>query len=150
MPRSAERVRAVSQGLLEPGERTRRVMLAQGGVSPWWRAGFFLVGAMAFQLVPVGGYAGFRGALGGLAGVLLANAFTSRRVVLVTDRAVVVLQYGRFGAVKPTRVLARLPLGTEIGPLSGTWARIELAGEPLWVHRQWQGDAAAFVPPRLG
>ncbi|MCT9078511.1 hypothetical protein [Streptomyces fulvoviolaceus] len=68
----------------------------------------------------------------------------------MTDRSVVVLEYGRFGAVKPTRVLARPPLGTEIGPLSGTWARIELAGERLWVHKKWHGDAAAFTPARLG
>ncbi|MFC8512397.1 hypothetical protein [Streptomyces sp. NPDC057257] len=71
-------------------------------------------------------------------------------MVLVTDRAVVVLEYGRFGGVKPTRVLARLPQGTPIGPMSGTWARIELAGERLWVHKKWHEDAAAFVPTRLG
>ncbi|AZP17493.1 hypothetical protein EJC51_16010 [Streptomyces aquilus] len=47
-------------------------------------------------------------------------------------------------------VIARLPQGTRIGPMSGTWAQIELAGERLWVHKKWQGDAAAFTPVQLG
>lgn len=70
-----------SQGLLEPGEQVRRVLLAQGGINPWAQVVFFMVGL--------------------------------------------------------------------IGTLSGTWAQTELAGERLWVHKKWHGDAAAFAG-RLG
>lgn len=117
---------------------------------------FFMVGLVGVRVLftamgAAEGAAGYlAGFLGGLAGVLLANGFTTRRGVLVTDRNVVVLEYGRFGGVKPIRVIARLPQGTRIGPMSGTWAPIELAGERLWVHKKWQGDAAAFTPAQLG
>jgi hypothetical protein len=145
-PKILSKVVERSQGFLEPGEQVRRVVIAQGGINPWLQVVFFMVGVIGVRVVAsVVGAAGggvLWGALGGLAGAVLASAFISRRVVLGTDRSVVVLEYGRFGAVKPTRLLARLPEGTAIGPLAGTWARIELAGERLWVHKKWHGDAA--------
>ncbi|MEU6380314.1 hypothetical protein [Streptomyces sp. NPDC046909] len=136
-----------SQRFLEPGEQVQRVVFAQGGINPWFQVVFFLVALIGLRIV-TGGLLG--GALGGLAGALLVNAFITRRLVLVTDRAVVVLEYGQFGGVKPKRVLARLPMGTGIGPLSGTWAQIELGGERLWVHKKWHEAAGAFVPTKLG
>ncbi|MGI5413874.1 hypothetical protein ACQEV9_44620 [Streptomyces chartreusis] len=143
-----------SRRFLEPDEQVRRVILAQGGINPWLQVVFFVVGLIgvriAFNAVGADGVLGiFYGVLGGAAGALVAGALTSRRVVLVTDRSVVVLAYGRFGGVKPSRLAARLPRDTRIGPLSGTWAPIELGGERLWVHKKWHGDAAAFEA-RLG
>ncbi|WP_327428755.1 hypothetical protein [Streptomyces sp. NBC_01236] len=153
-PKILAKVVERSQGLLEPGEQVRRVLLAQGGINPWAQVAFFMVGLIGVRAVAVAagaasGFGSLGGALGGLAGGLIGAALTSRRVVLMTDRGVVVLEYGRFGGVKPTRVLARLPLGTALGVLSGTWARTELAGERLWVHKKWHGDAAALAG-RLG
>lgn len=145
-----------AQRFLEPDERVRRVVLAQGGINPRLRIVFFMVAAVGVRvlLTAMGeaeGAAGLLGGfLGGLAGAFLANGFTTRRGVLVTDRNVVVLEYGRFAGVRPIRVIARLPQGTRIGPMSGTWAPIELAGERLWVHKKWQGVAAAFTPAQLG
>ncbi|MFJ9381008.1 hypothetical protein [Streptomyces sp. NPDC101455] len=96
-----------------------------------------------------GGFGALGGVLGALVGAVVAAALTTRRVVLATDRGLVLLEYGRFGGVKPTKVIARLPQGTAIGTLSGTWARTDLAGERLWVHKKWHEDAA--VPAgRLG
>ncbi|WP_405993810.1 hypothetical protein [Streptomyces sp. NBC_00986] len=137
-----------SQGLLEPGERVERVLLAQGGINPWAQVGFPLVGLIGVRAVAVaagasGGVGALGGVLGALIGAVVAAALTTRRVVLATDRSVVVLEYGRFGGVKPTKVIARLPRDTAIGTLSGTWAQTELAGERLWVHKKWHGDAAA-------
>ncbi|MET7484711.1 hypothetical protein [Streptomyces sp. NPDC005538] len=127
-----------------------RVLLAQGGINPWAQVGFFLVGLIGVRVVAVAagassGGGALLGALGGLVGMTVAMALTTRRVVLATDRGLVVLEYGRFGGVKPSGVVARLPKGTGIGTLSGTWARTELAGERLWVHKKWHGDAVAFA-----
>lgn len=131
------------------------MVIAQGGINPRLQIAFLMVAFIGVRILSTAmGLAGdagiFMGALGGLAGALLANGFITRRAVFVTDQDVVVLAYGRFGGVRPTRVIARLPQGTRIGPMSGTWAQIELAGERLWVHKKWQGDAAAFTPVQLG
>lgn len=151
----AGRVVRRSQGFLEPGEQVRRVVLAQGGLNPWLQNVFFLSGLIGarFAVASWGGPGVFDllwSLLGAMAGAFLATVFISRRVVLMTDRGVVVLEYGRLGGVKPTRVLARLPLGTGMGPLSGLWARTELAGERLWVHRRWHRDVAAPRAPHVG
>ncbi|MFF5492580.1 hypothetical protein [Streptomyces aquilus] len=144
-----------AQGFLRPGERVRQVMVAQGGINPRFQIAFLMAAFIGVQILSdamgLAGNAGIlMGALGGVAGGLLANGFITRRAVSVTDQDVVVLAYGRFGGARPTRVAARLPQGTRIGPMSGTWAQIELAGERLWVHKKWQGDAAAFTPAHLG
>jgi hypothetical protein len=131
------------------------VVLAQGGINPWLQGALFLSGLIGARFVVAawdgpGVFDLLWSVLGGVGGAVLANAFISRRVVLLTDRGVLVLEYGRFSGVKPTRLLARLPLDTPIGPLSGLWARTELAGERLWVHRRWHGNATAPRAPHAG
>jgi hypothetical protein len=147
-PKILSRVVERSQDFLEPVERVERVLLAQGGINPWAQVGFPLVGLIGVRAVAIAtgassGVGALGGVLGALVGAVIAAALTTRRVLIATDRGVVVLEYGRFGGVKPTKVIARLPRGTEIGALSGTWARTELAGERLWVHKKWHGDVAA-------
>ncbi|MFJ2237058.1 hypothetical protein [Streptomyces sp. NPDC087859] len=131
------------------------MVLAQGGLNPWLQNVFFLSGLIGARLVVAwwdgpGVFDLLWSLLGALTGAVLATVFISRRVVLMTDRGVVVLEYGRFGGVKPTRMLARLPSGTGTGPLSGLWARTELAGERLWIHRRWHRDAAVPKAPHVG
>lgn len=54
-----------SQGLLEPGEQVRRVLLAQGGINPWAQVVFFMMGLIGVRAVAVaaGAESGF-GSLG--------------------------------------------------------------------------------------
>ncbi|MEU6342628.1 hypothetical protein ABZ883_16995 [Streptomyces sp. NPDC046977] len=140
-----------SRGFLEPGESVRQVFVAQGGINPWatmWMfAGAVMLGIVARRLAGEAPWLGLPWLLIALVVALLA---TTRRVVLVTDRAVVTLAMGRWGTTRPNRVVARLPLGTRIGPLSGTYAKVELGGERLWIHKKFHGSApaSAAAPPR--
>jgi hypothetical protein len=82
-----------SRGFLEPGERIERVLLAQGGVTPWAQVGFPLVGLIGVRTVAVaagatGGVGALGGVLGALIGAVVAAEVTTRRVVLATDREV--------------------------------------------------------------
>ncbi|MFI2645582.1 hypothetical protein [Streptomyces sp. NPDC018610] len=150
---SSHAVAERTQRLLQPGERIGRVIVAQGGISP--RAALWIVvaGLAAGQGLALAAGGGGQGPLGGFVGMMVSGVvvvcLTTRRVLAETDRNVVVLKYGRFGGVKPTRVITRLPRSTAIGPFAGTWTRTTLAGERLWVHRKWYGDAASF-DARLG
>jgi hypothetical protein len=101
--------------LLEPGEKLQQVFPAQGGISPWLGNGFGLVGAMVL---------------------------TKRRIIAVTDRAVVVMAANRSGT-SPTEVLKRLPRGTTIGDVKGVYAKVQLDGEKLYVHKRFHGDVRA-------
>ncbi|MGW4271804.1 hypothetical protein ACWEGQ_05450 [Streptomyces seoulensis] len=143
-----------AQRLLQPGERIGRVVVAQGGLGPRATVGVLVAILAASQCLAFASGAPDAqvpswALLGFLVGGAVVTASTSRRIVLETDRNVVVLRYGRFGGVKPTGVVARLPRSTVVGPFSGTWSRIELAGQRLWVNRKWYGDAASFEA-RLG
>jgi hypothetical protein len=81
---------------------------------------------------------------GALAGLLVASLM-SRRVVLRTDRALVVLGFNRFAfRVKPSKVVARLPKDTLFGPLEGTYARMKLGTETLWIHKKWHATAVPY------
>lgn len=152
--RVLEKTRERSRGFLEQGESVRQVVVAQGGLSPWGVTGMFagagagavVLGIMARGLageapwlalpwLPIGGIAG-------IAAVLV----TTRRVVLVTDRAVLVPACGGSGPARPKRVVARLPDGTRVGPLSGTYAKVALGGERLWIHKKFHGGATASGP----
>lgn len=100
--------------LLHPGESVRQVFLAQGGLNPWLAAYFGLLMPMLVR----------------------------RRIIAVTDYAIVVFEAG-FNGTKPGRAIDRLPRGTRIGPVKGVWSPINLAGEKLWVHRRFHKDINA-------
>ncbi|OAH16285.1 hypothetical protein [Streptomyces jeddahensis] len=140
-----------SRGLLEPGEAVRRVYVAQGGINPWAQVLFCAVGVLLVRAVIgdvdlVEVYVGC--AVGAMLGGAVALALTSRRVILRTERALVVLSYGRFGPVRPTRVVARLPKETPVGPLEGLWSTVVLNGEKLWIHKRHYGvhEVAPSLP----
>jgi hypothetical protein len=103
------------QQYLEPGETVQSAFLAQSGASPYLANSF--------------------GLLGNILGV-------KRRIIAVTDRAVLVIE-ADFGGTKPQQVLARLPRGTQIGPVKGVWAKTQVNGEKLYVHRRFHKDVAA-------
>lgn len=87
---------------------------------------------------------------GGLLGGLLAESGNQRRIIAVTDQAVVVFSTN-FNGTKPNSVVARLPRQTQIGPHKGIWARITIGDEKLRVHAKFRKDikaadaAAGFV-----
>jgi hypothetical protein len=77
--------------------------------------------------------------------ILLTNAY---RVVVVTDRRILVCKSGRFRMTPVKEVLTELPRGTRVGPPSGLWWRCESLGERLYVHKRFHKDvnAADAVP----
>ncbi len=70
-----------------------------------------------------------------LAFVLFIAIFTTlyaRRIVLATDRGIVVIKAGRW-RFTPREVLDRLDLETKIGPLKGFWRYAVLNGRRLYI-----------------
>jgi hypothetical protein len=77
--------------------------------------------------------------------ILLTNAY---RVVVVTDRRILVCKSGRLRMTPVKEVIRELPRQTPIGPPSGLWWRSESLGERLYVHKRFHKDvnAADAVP----
>ncbi|MDQ1375822.1 MAG: hypothetical protein QOJ09_3160 [Actinomycetota bacterium] len=105
-----------SRPYLEDGEQIEQAFLAQTGPTPWLMA---LIGALAMMLA------------------------VKRRIIVVTDRAIVVLAAGAWTGTNPKSLVTRLPRQTRLGPLSGLWGRIELGGQKMWVHKRFHKDVEA-------
>ncbi|RKR92368.1 hypothetical protein BDK92_6806 [Micromonospora pisi] len=101
---------------LEPGEVLQEVFPAQGGITPWLGSGM---------------------------GVLIALALVRFRIVAVTGDAVVVMEAGGLTYTTPTKVLARLPRDTRIGPVRGIWAKTRIGEEKLYVHWRFHKQVRA-------
>ena len=106
-----DKLRERTQPLLEPGEQIQEVFLAQTGPSPYLAIITYLI----FFAV-------------------------KRRIIVATDRAIVVVRAGYWSGTSAKEVLDRLPRSTRIGPLRGLWGRTEIGGERLWVHKRFHGD----------
>ena len=88
--------------------------------------------------------------LQGFMGGILLLFFVKRRIIVVTNRRIVVVEAGKVMGTTAKKVLAEVPRTTTIGPISGLWSKINLAGENMWVHRRFKKDidgANAAVPP---
>jgi hypothetical protein len=113
-----EKLEQRSAPYLESGEEVRHVFLAQGGPSPYWN---FLTYFVLFWI--------------------------RYRIVVVTDRAIIILNAGKLTPTKPLSegraFLARLPRQTVIGPVSGLWGKTTFAGEKLYVHKRFHKDVNA-------
>jgi hypothetical protein len=107
------------QPYLRPGEQVEEVFPAQGGISPW------------LTLTPLGAL-----------GAVFLLPFITRRIVVVTTQAIVVLEASKvtFTAPKGVGVIARLPRQTVIGPARSLWAKCRLGDEKLYVHRRYHQD----------
>ena len=101
-----------SAPFLGPGERIQAVMMSQTGPSPYLALLTYLI----FFAV-------------------------RRRIIVATDRSVLVLKAGFMGT-SPTEVLQRLPRTTQIGPVSGLWAKVNLGGEKMYIHKRFHSDVA--------
>jgi len=66
------------------------------------------------------------------------------RCVAVTRDAIYVLDGTKAsGGARPRALVATLPRSTRLGPASGRWAELDLAGERHWVHRRFHDQIAA-------
>ncbi|MET7673023.1 hypothetical protein [Micromonospora luteifusca] len=66
------------------------------------------------------------------------------RCVVITRDAIHVLESSNLsGGGRPRRLLATLPRSTQLGPVSGRWARLSMLGERCWVHQRFHDQIAA-------
>jgi hypothetical protein len=109
-----DKKRANAQPFLQPGETVQAVFGAQ--TKSMWFA------ALSIWII------------------VLANAY---RVVVVTDRRILVCQSGRMTTTPIKEILFELPRGTRIGPASGLWYKCETLGEPLYIAKRFHKDVEA-------
>ncbi|WCB93318.1 hypothetical protein DSM104299_02031 [Baekduia alba] len=66
------------------------------------------------------------------------------RCLVVTRDAIHVLDASKAsGGAKPKSLVATLPRQTQLGPVSGRWAELNLLGERHWVHKRFHQQIAA-------
>jgi hypothetical protein len=112
---------------LEEGEVVGHVIRAFEGINRW--IGLAIAAAVAFgftvavKLNPI---------LGAIVLMLVFTRLYARRLIVATDRGVVVLAGGLW-RFTPTKLLDRLNLETRIGPLHGIWMETQLNGRRLFI-----------------
>jgi hypothetical protein len=109
-----DKMRANAEHLLQPGENIQAVFGAQTR-SQW------------FALISIWIIA-------------FSNAY---RVIVVTDRRILVTKSGRFSMTPVKEVIREVPRGVRIGPASGLWFKTEALGEKLYIHKRYHKDVAA-------
>lgn len=72
--------------------------------------------------------------------IILSNAY---RVVVVTDRRIIVCKSGRFRITPVNDIVNELPRSTQIGPAKGIWYKTEALGERIYVAKRFHKDIAA-------
>ncbi len=78
--------------------------------------------------------------------IIIRNSY---RVVIVTDRRIVVCRSGRFRVTPVNAVVGEFPRATRIGPATGLWYKCETLGERLYIHKRYHKDveaADALIP----
>ena len=112
--------------LLEKGEQVVYVVKALAGMNRWLGLGLATLIGFGISLLLANVIFGI---------VALALVFTrlyARRLVVVTDRAVVLMAGTRF-TFKPTAVIERFPRNTPLTPLKGLWLELHLGEHRLYV-----------------
>ena len=73
--------------------------------------------------------------------ILIRNAY---RVVIVTDRRILVARSGRLRTTPVKEILHEVSRQTRIGPPTGAvWYHTDALGEKLYIHRRWFKDIEA-------
>ena len=130
-----ERLAAKALPLLEPGEVVAHVVRAQEGPNRLLSLGIAMAVGFGLSLL-------LRVPLFALPLFVLVHAYLNkRRLIVATDRALVVMAGGRF-RYTPTKVLDRLDLETPIGPVKGMWLSTTLGGRQLYVMPRCVRDVA--------
>jgi hypothetical protein len=117
-----ENIVTKAKPLLEPGEVVAHVVRAMDG-PPKFLGLVIGLGIGALTRIPL---------LGILAMWLVFTRLYARRILLATDRNLVVLAGGRW-RFTPKKVLARLDIDTRIGPMKGIWFQTTIAGRKLYI-----------------
>jgi hypothetical protein len=65
------------------------------------------------------------------------------RVIVATNRRILVCSSGRLSITQVNEVLAELPRQTVIGPAHGLWYKTESLGQRLYINRRFHKDVAA-------
>jgi Bacterial PH domain len=108
-----DKMRAQAAPLLQPGEQIEAIIGAQTK-SQWFALISYWI-------------------------IALTNGY---RVIVVTDRRILVTTSGRF-SMTVKDVARELPRSVRIGPVSGLWARCDTLGERLYIHKRFHKDVAA-------
>jgi hypothetical protein len=109
-----------SQPLLPPNARIRQAFVCQTGPNPF----LFLV-------------------------TYLTMFWIQFRIVCVADDAIYVLRSSKF-RYAPKELVSTLPRQQTLGPVSGLWGRIDLAGERHWVNKRFHKDIEAADAALMG
>jgi hypothetical protein len=72
--------------------------------------------------------------------IIFSNAY---RVVVVTDRRILVCYSGRLRQTPVKDVNRELPRSTRIGPPSGLWYRCDTLGGQLYINKRFHKDVTA-------
>lgn len=108
-----DKIRANAEHVLQPGEVIQAVIPAQT-VSPYFALITYWI-------------------------IVFSNAY---RVIVVTDRRILVCRSGRLTITPVGQVEREAPRSTRIGPGSGVWYKTESLGEPLYIARRFFKDIA--------
>ena len=88
-----------------------------------------------------------------LIGSLIALIINRYRIVVVTDRRILVLDAGKWTQRTARAVVSELPRATRLGPTSGLWFKIETPAGKIHVRRYFYKDvnaADSAIAPNLG
>ena len=108
-----DKIRANAKPFLRPDEQIQAVIPAQTIRQYWSLISFWLV------------------------------ARDTYRVLIVTDRRILLCRSGRFTETPVREVLAEFPRLMAIGPAHGLWYRTDRFGERLFISRRFHEDVAA-------
>ncbi len=106
-----DRLREKVAPMLAPGEQIQAVFSAQT-FNGWW-------GVLSYWIL------------------IFKSAY---RAVIVTDQRIAIFDTGRFTLTNVKSHLRDVPRSTQIGPVSGMWAKTETLGGRLYVHKRFHKD----------
>ena len=109
-----DKMRANAEPFLQPGETVQAVFGAQT-TSQWFALISYWI-------------------------IIIRNSY---RVIVVTDRRILVGRSGRFTTTPIKEVLAEVPRSTRIGPPSGLWYKTNALGETLYIAKRFHKDVEA-------
>ncbi len=109
-----DKLRSNAEHVLQPGETIQSIFTAQTA-SPYWALLSYWI-------------------------VMFKNAY---RVVVVTDRRILVCTSGRFSTTPVNEIVGEFPRTTRIGPAAGVWYKCDTLGERLYIHKRYHKDVAA-------